>query len=69
MKFKEYLKHLQKLAKVNPEALEYEVVYSSDDEGNFFQPVHMGPCVGHYTSSGDFDAEPPEEEKNAVCLN
>ena len=34
MKLKEYLKELNKLIAFHPEAMNYEVIYAHDDEGN-----------------------------------
>ena len=39
MKLKDYIKNLQKLVDDYPEALEMEVIYSHDDEGNEYQKV------------------------------
>lgn len=66
MKLKQYLKQLNDLAKKHPEALEMDVVYSKDDEGNGFQNIHYAPNMGEF-DGGDFDDE--SENKNAVCIN
>lgn len=39
MKFKEYLEELNKLAEENPESLNMDVIYASDDEGNSYHTV------------------------------
>lgn len=43
MKLKEYLKELERMAKENPETLEYEVIYCVDDEGNAYNKVNYLP--------------------------
>lgn len=43
MKLKDYISHLQKIAKNHPDL---EVVYSADDEGNSYGAVHYSPAVG-----------------------
>ena len=72
MKLKEYVEKLNKLTELHPEALEYDVITSADDEGNHFNSVHYEPSVGFYEyddfqslESDDFE----DEEPNAVCLN
>ena len=69
MKLKQYIKALESLAEKNPDALEYEVVYSKDDEGNGFGCVHYAPSIGVY-EDGEFDPNNlAGEQCNAVCLN
>jgi hypothetical protein len=77
MKLKEHLKNIQKLIKENPEAEDYEVISSIDDEGNGYNRVHFIPTIGIYdknvnefipTSQVDeWDRE--ESEVNSVCIN
>lgn len=43
MKLKAYLAELNKLVESNPEALEFEVVTSIDDEGNGYNIVNYEP--------------------------
>lgn len=74
MKLKQYLASLNKLAALHPETLEFEVVYSKDDEGNGFQTVSYEPVIGFFDSdyAGDFysgDQIDEEMEVNAVCVN
>lgn len=73
MKLKKYIKKLQKLAKKNPEALEYMVVTSGDDEGNNFNAVYFDPSIGHWSTDGfdvnDEDEDDEDFEENAVCVN
>jgi len=61
MKFKEYVENLNKLLKENPEIEAYEVVTSSDDEGNEYNEVDRPAEVVSYLY-GAFML-------NAVCLN
>ncbi len=65
MKLKEYVKNLTDLLETRPETAEYDVVTSTDDEGNGFNLVHYTPTVGHYEDR-DFTEE---QEINAVCVN
>lgn len=43
MKFKDYLQYINNIAEKHPESLEYEVIYSHDDEGNEYQKVNNYP--------------------------
>lgn len=68
MKLKDYILHLQKIAKNHPDL---EVVYSADNEGNSYNTVVFSPAVGEF--DGDtftFSAEVVGNKKpNAVCIN
>lgn len=70
MKFKEYLKNLQELAEEHPEALEFDVVYGIDDEGNAFHDVVFTPTIGYYHGN-EFDSndDVSKKEYNSVCVN
>ena len=69
MKLKRYIRILERLAEKNPDALEYEVVYGKDDEGNGFDTVKYAPSIGVY-EDGEFDPNNlTGEQRNAVCLN
>ena len=69
MKLKDYMEKLEALLKDHPEAAEFEVVTSKDDDGTGFNRVYYAPCVGHY-EDGDFEEETSScEVSNAVCLN
>ena len=57
MKLKEYKQLIDNLAKEKPESLEMDVIYSGDDEGNYFGNVFYSPSV--------MDHEGTEK----VCLN
>lgn len=75
MTLKKYLKHLNKIVEKNPEALKYELIYSSDDEGNEFKAVSYKPSLGfldgdlEFTSVKDEDFKELEEEPNVICIN
>jgi hypothetical protein len=78
MKFKEYLDHLNKMAEENPEILEYETIYSHDDEGNEYQKVNHLPCLMEIINVGDNrfleqaydeEGEMPLENYNCVMIN
>lgn len=69
MKLKEYLKALKKLAKENPQTLEFDVIYSSDDEGNDFQKTVYTPTIGKYSEEERTYETNDLSEANSVCLN
>ena len=63
--------YLNKILEKYPNA---KVITSSDNEGNFFNPVFYGPSVGKFSEQdGDFIPEDHFEDSktkvNAVCLN
>lgn len=57
MKFKEYLAELNKMAKEQPDKLECEMIYSHDDEGNFYQKVHNMPAFVQVEDLTQYDLE------------
>jgi len=74
MKLKEYLEELNKIIEQNPEALEMEVIYAKDDEGNGYQKVNFSPSLGwadirHYYIDYFEENGRTEEEPNCVCIN
>lgn len=74
MKFKEYLEKLELLAENHPEALECEVIYAKDDEGNGYQKVICSPALSVIESLDEYYLEECAllEEggvPNAVCVN
>ena len=80
MKFAEYLRNLNELAKTNPNTLEMEVVSSIDDEGNGYNSVYYGPGLGIFDEEErEFysitDKEwldeigKTEDDANAICIN
>ena len=48
MNLKEYIEQLQEFAKENPRALEFDVWYAKDDEGNGYQEVYFSPSLKVY---------------------
>lgn len=70
MKFEKYLKHLNNIAKDHPEALDFDVITASDDEGNSFNQVHYTPSLGYLGDGSFFPTDTPDGAKpNIVCLN
>ena len=81
MKFKDYIKNLQKFLKEHPETAEMEVVTSIDDEGNGYNAVQFGPSIAQFHSMEDpwlelvgfYEKEnkesPALEDCNAVIIN
>jgi len=73
MKVKELLQTLKNLEAVCPEVLEYEVVMSSDAEGNRYSPLYNTALV-KYESENNWQGEvfcwdeDTDVETNAFCL-
>lgn len=67
MTLENYIKVLTKLVQDNPNAGNYLVIYSADDEGNHFQPVQFHPTIGTYKWDGFDDSK--SKDNNAVCIN
>ena len=81
MQFKDYCKIIANLVKEHPECLDYEVIYSHDDEGNEYQKVNNTPwiCQIHdikeyrnlelvgYFEEGKSDID--KKDCNAVMIN
>ena len=44
MKLREYIENLNKLATEHPEYLDLDVIYASDDEGNYYNEVNYEPA-------------------------
>lgn len=66
MKFGDYVKFINEMVRKNPEVMEYNVVYSIDDEGNEFKEVYFTPTIGRITQDGfDSDSGPFD----SVCVN
>lgn len=71
MNIKEYSEVIQGLASLFPNA---EIIYSKDDEGNNYKPVHFYPAAGRYIDGefqvfGDADIIITSKEVNAICVN
>jgi len=71
MKFKDYLEKINAFAEDHPEAMDYDVVYASDDEGNYYNELYNSPFTGHFGDGEFFFGEDLEEvfPVNAVCIN
>ena len=72
MKLKKYLATLNEMVKANPALLELEVIYSADDEGNYYSKVHYTPSPGKFNDNGyggEFDPDTESKKPNAICLN
>jgi hypothetical protein len=74
MNLRKYIEKLTKFAEEDPQRLEMEVVYASDDEGNKYTPVYYNPSEGHFDNDGGFmsdkkDLEDGDYKINAVCIN
>lgn len=74
MKLREYLSAIEELVKNNPEALDMELYYSTDDEGNSYGSVYRTPTLSKFNVYGrevdliceeDFE-DNPEEYKGYV---
>lgn len=65
----EYIAKLQKIIMENPEAGNYTVVYSQDDEGNYFYNVHFSPSLGYFDGDECFSSEADLEDINSICIN
>lgn len=74
MKLLEYIEKLQALAQ---EHGDLELVYSVDDEGNYFRKVGFHPSEGLFrdnefvsaTMFEDYEIDNIPENINAICIN
>ena len=58
MKLKKLIEKLEIIVKENPKALEFDVIYSIDDEGNDFKKVYYEATTDHYDEDDrEFDGE------------
>ena len=62
MKFKDYVKVLEKTLKDFPETADYRVYYAVDDEGNDHKPLLYTPTIGFLDSAF-------KEVKDAIVIN
>ena len=76
MLFKEYVDGLVDLLARRPDAADFEVVTSTDDEGNGFNRVYFPPGIGNYDGEDWIGEEEciddPDQEQttpNAVVVN
>ena len=67
MKLNEFISNLTRLITDHPEAADFDVVTSKDDEGNGFSLIHYDPSIGHYDDDGEYRSE--YTPLNAVCVN
>jgi hypothetical protein len=72
MKVHKYYHHLRELIKENPKILDYDCIYSSDDEGHSYDSVNFTPSIGEYNKEdGEFYSahEYGCKFNNALCVN
>jgi hypothetical protein len=70
MKLKEYYEQLKILVETYPEALDFPVITSRDDEGNGFNLVSYSPQLCYYDKEDDScEFHNDIEQLNSVCLN
>ena len=74
MTLKEYLKGLNQLVQDHPEALDFPVIYASDDEGNAFHQVFCNGTLAIVEDPKEYYLEllSDEDDKlkyNAVIIN
>ncbi len=68
MKLGEYIKKLQKIEAEY--GSDMELVYSKDVEGNYFEPVVIGPEAVYYSKDmNDIHEADEEYPANVVCIN
>ena len=54
----------------NNEALDYDVVYTNDDEGQSFYYLNIRHEIGHYDLERYWFKEESDKSKyNAICIN
>jgi hypothetical protein len=75
MKLKDFLDELNALVSDNPKVLEFDVIYSVDDEGNSFHPITYSPTIGiyknleFYTTCESKEFNLSTSDQNAICIN
>lgn len=70
MTLKEHLDEINKLIESNPEVGNFPIIYSSDDEGNSYQPVWFKPTLVSVINLDQSYLEITNKGKaNAVCIN
>ena len=71
MKLKTYIESLQLLTKNHPERLDWEVIYSADDEGNAFLKVNFEPSLFQAEDLSQRYIESSEDTTtpNCICIN
>lgn len=68
MKLKEFLDKLNTMVKEDPKILNLDVIYSSNDEGNSYEPVYFAPSKGNYSEDGEYNTD-TYLKINAICIN
>ena len=66
MNFNQYLAAINSFNSEELEAGEMLTIYSIDDEGNGYKPVHFTPVIGELTN-GEFNQN--SKTPNAICIN
>ena len=69
MKFKEYVEKLNDFLAKYPKSGEFEVVSSSDDEGNEYNTLVFGPTIGKYDTRERSFRSDDDDTIDAVCIN
>lgn len=71
MNFKKYAESLNKLLAKHPEAGEFDVVISIDDDGDTYMKVDCYPSIGALDENDGFDSteENLGQQSSCVCLN
>ena len=69
MKLWEFKKKIDYILANNPRSKHWNVIYSSDEEGNFFDKTLYAPTIGSFDEeTNEFDNS-PNKVPNAVCIN
>lgn len=70
MKVKEYFESLKALIEESPEILEYELIYSSDEDGSTYRKAFYHPSrVEMREVKGLLEIVEDGENYNTLCLN
>lgn len=71
MKVNEYYAQLREMIKNNPKILDFECIYSIDDEGNAYKRVDFSPEVGEFDEECNefYTVSKSRKEENALCIN
>jgi len=68
MKLWEFKKKIDYILANNPGSKHWQVVYSSDEEGNYFGEVFYTPTIGRFNKELN-EFEDAHKTPNAVCIN
>lgn len=63
---KEYINHLNKLLETYGDL---PLLYSSDEEGNYIQPLYIGPSAVYDSEETGVIEIDDEYKANAICIN